>query len=50
MIFDLLDDALSRGATFADLMALFERYERLQRELAAVEYELTSPFGRHAGA
>jgi hypothetical protein len=30
--------------TFPELMALLNGYERLHRELATVEYELTSPF------
>ncbi|MGO9926848.1 MAG: hypothetical protein ACLPLP_12155 [Mycobacterium sp.] len=37
-LFDDLDEALSRGATFPELMALL-----------ALEYELTSPIGRLAG-
>jgi hypothetical protein len=45
-VFDHLDAALSRGATFLELMELLDSYERLSRELAALEYESTSPFGR----
>jgi hypothetical protein len=43
-VFDHLDAALSRGATFPELMTLLEDYDRLRRELAVLEYELTSPF------
>jgi hypothetical protein len=45
-VFDHLDAALGRGATFHELMELLDSYRRLWRELAALEYELTSPFGR----
>jgi hypothetical protein len=45
-VLDHLDAALSRGATFMELMELLDSYKRLSRELAALEYELTSPYGR----
>jgi hypothetical protein len=45
-VLDHLDAALSRGATFLELMELLDSYKRLSRELAALEYESTSPFGR----
>ncbi|MEZ0352654.1 hypothetical protein [Mycobacterium sp. pR1184] len=38
--------ALSRGATFPELMQLLDRYQRLSREWAALKYELSSPFNR----
>jgi hypothetical protein len=47
-VFDLIDAAVSGGATFGELMALLKRYQRLQRELAMLEYELTSPFAPQA--
>jgi hypothetical protein len=31
-------------------MALLERYERLERKLAALDYEAASPFAPHARA
>jgi hypothetical protein len=45
-VLDHLDAALSRGATFLELMELLDSYKRLSRELAALEYESTSPFRR----
>lgn len=45
-LFGDLDKASSRGATFPELMALLDCYERLRREFAALEYELASPFAR----
>jgi hypothetical protein len=42
-VFDLIDAAVSGGATFGELMALLQRYKRLRQELTALEYELSSP-------
>ena len=43
-VLDLLGALPLEALTFPELMALLNGYERLHRELATVEYELTSPF------
>ncbi|BBY20559.1 hypothetical protein [Mycobacterium stomatepiae] len=44
-VFDYLDPAIDRGATFPELMELLDNYRRFLRERATLEYELNSPFG-----
>ena len=48
-VLDLLEALPLEALTFPELMALLYGYERLRRELATVEYELTSPFVRRVG-